>query len=85
MSAFQPPTNAQWCPDCQRERVSCAHQDGRELATDGGENPPTCDHRDCERPAVALYGGIRPPAGTVRFYSCRRHAPDREPIEEVAD
>lgn len=25
MSAFRTPANAQFCPECQRERISCVH------------------------------------------------------------
>lgn len=37
MSAFEPPTDASWCPECARERISCTHQDSDAVATDGGE------------------------------------------------
>lgn len=39
-----------------------------------------CDHRDHDRddapPAIAVYEGIDPPAGTVRFGVCKAHAED---------
>lgn len=83
MSAFDPPSEPTWCPDCARERITCAHQGTAALTTDGGKDDPTCDYRDCDRAAIALYEGTRPPANSFRFYSCRRHEPDMDPIREV--
>lgn len=35
MSAFDPPTDTTWCPDCARERVSCRHLEADPLRADG--------------------------------------------------
>lgn len=37
MSAFEPPATT-WCPECGRERISCAHLEDP-LVTDGGTEP----------------------------------------------
>lgn len=34
MSAFRTPETS-WCPECQRERINCSHQNG-DLVADGG-------------------------------------------------
>lgn len=44
---------------------------------------PECDYGACENDAVAVYEGITPPDGTIRFNSCAKHEPDFEPIERL--
>jgi len=55
---------------------------------DGDENR-TCDYgtdEDCNNKAVAIYEGVDPPAGTIRFAACNDHAPDDiPPIRRIGD
>lgn len=44
MSAFDPPADASWCPECARERISCAHQEGATVVADGGEAEAPEEH-----------------------------------------
>ena len=67
MSVWESPDEAEWCPECQRERISCVHQSEEQpIATDGGD---VCGKRSCDRsPAYAIEDGPR------RKSRCGRHA-----------
>lgn len=39
MSAFDTPDAAEFCPECQRERLSCVHMNDEDLRADGGGVP----------------------------------------------
>lgn len=52
MSAFDPPANTTWCPECARERVSCRHLDADALRADGSGRSDTVDVEVGETPAI---------------------------------
>lgn len=37
MSVWESPEEAEWCPECQRERINCVHQSTQEVVADGGQ------------------------------------------------
>jgi len=36
----------------------------------------TCEHRNCDRDARAVYEGVKPPGITIRYFACKEHAPE---------
>lgn len=52
MSAFKPPVNTTWCPECARERVSCRHLDADALRADGSGRSDTVEEALGETPAI---------------------------------
>lgn len=47
------------------------------------EQPVECAKTHCTNLAMAVYEGIDPPAGTVRYVTCEEHAPDADPVKYI--